>query len=851
MTGTSSPHISFNASRYCFGQLESGDLTTDRLQELMKAGQSKISAFAETPIYEIVSILDELSQVWQEGSPYWNEAFALTRKEVAFSDPMIRASLNVISELLSYRNVMARLKADFGSIGRLDRFIESSAFHGRDRAFSLGVLFHVSAGNVFLGAIDSLLMGFLTKNISVVKLSSRNLSFPMLFAKSLAHVDRANVLADKYALIHFAGGRTDLEESVKKSANAIIAWGGEEMITSYKRGLGMGVKFIEYGPKISFQVVTKRALERVGVSQVAVWISQDIAMWDQAACASPQNLFLEQGIDVKGLLAEVDKAFRAFPFPRGKLSDDECVEILKERARAEYDAILGTGHLYEGEEHLIHYESEPGLRTSPLNRSLIVKSFDDLGHLCQQLSTYKRYLQSCGFLVEDDEEDLYLDRLGSVGVMRFAHLGQVMRAPIGAPHDGKMTLVELTRIVPEEHDGTIEGLVNDAIAHVPFYNKLRGGRFVHALTDMPLITGADIDSCDEYKLKEFTHIRASGGYVFSSGGTSGAPKYSLYSHQEFSRVAELLARGFAAQGIKEGSVVANFFVAGNMWSSFLAVDQALGKLGARTLPIGGLTERTQALGYIKQFKPDFLIGLPTQLMELTRQAEESSTAIIISNVLYAGEHLSLIARQYIQKVFQTKHFGSAGYASVDAGPIGYQCHFGEGGIHHVFADDVHLEIIAGEGVVTSLVKRSMPVIRLRTGDLLDWMPETECCPCGSREPRFRLNGRANSQFNVWSCRLFLQEFEYALSDCGLEGALFQLVVSVNDKAQDIVTVRIELQSGTASPTIESFCDRLYHLSKDLKATHPRSWLDGKIKIECAAIERVARTGKIKSLIDQR
>ena len=30
-----------------------------------------------------------------------------------------------------------------------------------------------------------MLMGFLTKNVSIVKLSSRNLNFPLLFAKSL------------------------------------------------------------------------------------------------------------------------------------------------------------------------------------------------------------------------------------------------------------------------------------------------------------------------------------------------------------------------------------------------------------------------------------------------------------------------------------------------------------------------------------------------------------------------------------------------------------------------------------------------------------------------------------------
>jgi len=822
-----------------------------------------IPAMTNQPLAEIIEVLHRLGETWRRGSDYWNRAFAMTRGEVPFSDDMIAHSLDVVSELLHARNVTARVKADFGSLDKLDHFVKSPSFAGTERAFPLGVLFHVSAGNVFLGAIDSLLMGFLTKNVSVIKLSSRNLSFPMLFAESIREVDHDRVLSDKFALIHFPGGDTSLETVVKKESSGIIAWGGEEMILSYKKGLPLGVKFIEYGPKISFQVVTARAIEQHGMREVATWIARDIAMWDQAACASPQNLFVEAGADARELMNHIGRALDEFPFARGRLSDDEHVEILKERARAEYSQIVEGGGLHEGKDYLLHLDPRPGLRTSPLNRSLIIKTYSSTGDLLHQLKPFARYLQSCSLLAEHDDGDdagndskatALIHALGGLGVMRFAHLGQVMQAPIGAPHDGKMTLVELTRIVPVEQDSTLEGLANEAIAHVPFYRDLRGGRFVANISEMPMIRGADLDSGNAEKLARFTQASDQGGFVFSSGGTSGAPKYIVYTHDEFSQVADLLATGFRAQGIRAGSVVANLFVAGNLWSSFMAVDQAMAKIGARVLPIGGLADRDQTLSWLELFKPEYVVGLPTQIVELVRRAQETGRKINIPSVLYAGEHLSLVARQFIRSVAGTSYFGSAGYASVDAGPIGYQCRSCELGVHHVFMDHVHLEVVDGEGVVTSRIKRAMPVIRLRTGDLIEWIESTEKpCACGSRDARFRLLGRVDSQINVWGCRLFVGDFEKSLADSGLEGALFQIVLKQDESARETIEIHIE-HDEAAKVGVQAIAALLHGHSKDLGATHPKDWVAPRLTVvphHRGGIPRVARTGKIKIVNDQR
>ncbi|NBQ54529.1 MAG: phenylacetate--CoA ligase family protein [Proteobacteria bacterium] len=374
------------------------------------------------------------------------------------------------------------------------------------------------------------------------------------------------------------------------------------------------------------------------------------------------------------------------------------------------------------------------------------------------------------------------------------------------------------------------------------------------ISEMPLIRGADLDSGNAEKLARFTQASDQGGFVFSSGGTSGAPKYIVYTHDEFSQVADLLATGFRAQGIRAGTVVANLFVAGNLWSSFMAVDHALAKIGASVLPIGGLADKDQTLTYLERFKPKYVVGLPTQLVELARHAKDTGRSISMPAVLYAGEHLSLVARKFLETVAGTTHFGSAGYASVDAGPIGYQCGYGVGGVHHLFAENVHLEIINGEGVVTSRIKRKMPVIRLCTGDLLEWISEKdEACQCGSRDIRFRLLGRSDSQFNIWACRLFINDFEKALADCNLDGALFQIVLKQDDVAQE--TIEFHVEHDMAEQLEPGFLvNQVYSHSKDLQAQHPLAWVSPRLLVVAHAsgsIARVSRTGKIKALVDKR
>src|SRR5690606_20146414 len=146
---------------------------------------------------------------------------------------------------LSQENLLRRIELELGSSQCLDQFYYLKEYEQFHKFESLGVLVHISAGNVFLGCIDSLLMGFLTKNINVLKLSSQNHVFPQLFAQSLQQADRDRVLCDKYAICYWKGGQQDVEDRVKKNADAIICWGGEESVKNWKANLPTQTKVFD------------------------------------------------------------------------------------------------------------------------------------------------------------------------------------------------------------------------------------------------------------------------------------------------------------------------------------------------------------------------------------------------------------------------------------------------------------------------------------------------------------------------------------------------------------------------------------------------------------------------------
>lgn len=823
---------------YYWGKFSKEIIDELKVKKLYQEAREKIYEIELVPIEEIFTILDQVGKKWLNNSKYTSSAKKQLKGELSFSSAMIDHSLSLIPGILDKENLRSRLTSEVTNINQLDHFVQTSNFNGKVRAKPLGVITHYTAGNVFLGFLDSLIMGLITKNINIIKLSAGNHSFPELFLKSLIEVDKENKIAKTIAVLYWKGGEEKIEEIVKSHSHGIMAWGGEEMVSNLKKNLPSATKLIDYGPKISISVISLAAFKEYPISKIAEKIVLDLTLWDQAACASPQNLFLENGIDEKKLMKEVSQILsRKTSLPRGKLSNDEFVEIQKESFKAQTQQFLKTGSYIKGKNFLLHFENNSELRNSPLNRSLILKKFRNINSLKTTLRPNQFYLQSCSLLVTKSEEFQYCEGLSQAGIKRFSELGTILFGKIGAPHDGRLTLIELLRFIPIENNQELLKIAQDAHAKINFYQK-KYKSLPKDFKKIPLL-----DSIELHKFSPNTND-FNDGHIYSSGGTSGSPKYSYYSREEFNLATKMIAQGLRLQGVKQGDKVANLFVAGNLWSSFIAIEKALEELKTIQLSIGGLAEKELIISYLKKFKPTILMGLPTLLMDLAETCHKLMLTISVRQIYYAGEKMPNYALELFKNVFNCSEVRSAGYASVDAGPIGYQCIHGKPGEHHLFSDYVHLEVINHEAVITTKYREIMPVIRLKTGDRVKMISST--CLCGSLDSKFLLLGRIDNLLHLWGCRIQLDDIEKSLSK--IFGNSFQYQIRLYHMRR-IEKMTITIESSKQPIDAKKI---LWNALKDVKQTHPLDYFSDRCDIVVVkSISRVGRTGKIKKIIDER
>jgi phenylacetate-coenzyme A ligase PaaK-like adenylate-forming protein len=767
----------------------------------------------KTELQEIVSVLNELSEYWKK-NPHPEEIIRGIGADSGFSRKEVEDTLAILPGLLSEESLMKRMRGEFTNASMLDRFAKLPHQETLIKAQPLGLILHITAGNVFLSSLDSLLMALVTKNLSILKVSSENKTFPLYFARTLKKIDTNSVLSDKFAVLHWKGGDQTIEAPLKKKVNAIVAWGGEEMISSMRKDLPPEVKLLDFGPKVSFQIMSRQGLSSMGITKAAQAVVSDIIPWNQGACASPQDLFIQEGIDRNELMQALEEAFSRAP-KRSALSDDEATEILKEKYRALYSELMEGGKFAEGESFLLHAEANKYLRPSPLNRSLIIKTFRDATDLADHLRPFSYYLQSASYLLAADEKDEYLGELSSVGVKRLAPLGTITMGKDGAPHDGRFVLRELVSFVGDEIRATVAET-------------------------------SELTNSQDIK-RAFETLPHPPGYIFSSGGTTGEPKYVHFSYEEFDFVSDMLAKSLRAQGIRPGMKVANLFVAGNLWSSFMAVEKALEKIGVIQLPIGGLCSEDNISMYLSKFRPDVVMGIPSMLIKNAESINARGLDVSIPMVFYAGEVLSESRQDYLSKFWETKYFGSVGYASVDAGVIGYQCSHSRPGEHHLFSDLIEMKVIDGEAVVSSLYRSSQPIKNYKTGDRVEMIG---ACTCGDSSPRFKLLGRADNLLMIWSCRIQLDEVEKALKEIDPGILSFQIVLT-EEKTMEIFSLYYERNKAIKE---EILLANIYAHARDLKDTISVEEMSAKtriIPVEHGMIPRNPRTGKISLIQDKR
>jgi len=266
----------------------------------------------------------------------------------------------------------------------------------------------------------------------------------------------------------------------------------------------------------------------------------------------------------------------------------------------------------------------------------------------------------------------------------------------------------------------------DELAQLPFTTK---GELAEDQSNHPPY-GTDLT----FPVDKYIHMH-------QTSGTTGKPMYWLDTEESWNWWAECWKVVFEAAGVNAGDRIFFAFSFGP-FIGFWAGWEGARKLGAMAVS-GGAQSTAQRLKSIVDSGATVLVCTPTYALHMASEAKKAGMDLAqdcaIRITIHAGEPGASIpsTKKLIEESWGAQCYDHAG--ATEVGAFGFECQKQPGGIH-INEDEFIAEVIdpltqqpvesgsEGELVITNLGRLGSPVIRYRTGDLVQ--ASRQPCPCG-------------------------------------------------------------------------------------------------------------------------
>jgi hypothetical protein len=374
-------------------------------------------ALGARPREQIVAALTDVVEGWlAPGSPWFERAVAALPQDTGFSPAMIRHALPTM---------LAPLRAP--ALGDL-LAAEAGGRHGP------ALILHILPGNLpGLAAVPAAL-SLAIGSAALLKAGSGDRVFPALFAASIAARDAE--LGACVAACYWRGGDRPCEDIALAASDVVVASGDDETIDDLRaRTCG---RLVGHGHRVSFAVVAREVLADEHSRRHAVQrLAEDVAIWDQRGCLSPQVCVVEGDVDAAidfGAAAAGALAELAERLPPARLTSAERLAMRRFRDEAEWRTFGGERAavfaLAADGAGTVVVEPTPLFRPTPLCRSLRVLAIADLGALGELLAPVRAWLECAGLAAPPERWPLLARRLEESGVHRVCEVGEMQRPPL-------------------------------------------------------------------------------------------------------------------------------------------------------------------------------------------------------------------------------------------------------------------------------------------------------------------------------------------------------------------------------------------------------------------------------------
>jgi phenylacetate-CoA ligase len=418
---------------------------------------------------------------------------------------------------------------------------------------------------------------------------------------------------------------------------------------------------------------------------------------------------------------------------------------------------------------------------------------------------------------------------------------------------------------------TLSEIIEHARVHSPFYARLYRGIREHGadirLQQLPIVDQSEFWAANSMENNQLLTGPIDGGVVYKSGGTTGSPKFSVFTKGEWDAFCSAFGWGMDRGGLKDGDRVANLFYAGELYASFLFITKSieLARARATNFPMTGASNPALIAKTVEEFRIDTLAGVPTTILAFAQHVTREGLKLpSVRRVLFGGESMYSDQRLVLAEAFPGVQVASIGYASVDAGLLGFadaSCGPEE---HRVFERETIIEIVdedtgelireqgrPGKVILTNLTRKLMPVIRYPAGDRAQWV-EAEGTPCR----KFALLGRSEEAARVGPVSLYYDDVRQVIQGLSEPKGIgaFQMLLT-HEEGRDRLTIRIAVADPRAvAASAAAGLEQALFAARPLFAQIVQSGKALPLRVEwlrLSELETNPRTGKLKRMVDSR
>ena len=303
-------------------------------------------------------------------------------------------------------------------------------------------------------------------------------------------------------------------------------------------------------------------------------------------------------------------------------------------------------------------------------------------------------------------------------------------------------------------------------------------------------------------------------YVTTSG-TLGDPVTFALTDADLERLAYNEAISFACCGVGKEDTLQLMTTMDRRFMAGLAYFLGARKLGSGIIRVGSGIPELQWDSILK-FKPTYLITVPSFLLKLIEYAQQHEidlqntgikAAICIGEPIREQDFSLNILAKKIKKDWDIELFST--YASTEMSTAFNECEMHNGGHHHPeliiaeILDENNLPVSEGEVgelTITTLGVQAMPLLRFKTGDMVQ--SYNEPCECGRKTMRLGpVVGRKKQMIKYKGTTLYPPAMYNILNDfSGIESYVIEIFH--NELGTDEILIKIASENTSEELLLE-------------------------------------------------